>query len=230
MKFRRLLPLTFLTASAAAEVESEIPLGIEVVTGWRSEYIQRGFKWANDLLDVQGEAEIALTDNLIANLGGWYATTTGGADFDEAAAFARIGWEKDELTLALETTWKSVSHTDFDDGLDIMPTIGWRWNEDLVFTGGLAWNTGADGLYAFAETRWSHPLGRNAFVSADAGLSWVSDYYDRSGLNDLYARLAYTQVFNRSVSLTPFVGTSLPLQSNEESARLFGGVWFEVNF
>ncbi len=230
MQLRRLLPLAFLSASAGAEVLQEIPLGIEVVTGYRSEYIQRGFKWAGALIDVQAEAEIALTDDLIANFGAWYATGTGSGEFSEAAAAAGIRWEDGDLTLALDATWRSLSHSPYDNGLDVSPSIAWRLTEDFEIAGGIAWDTGADGLYAFAETRWSHALGTTSFISADAGLSCVSDYYNRSGLNDLYARFSYTKVLNRSVSITPFAGTSIPLQSDGESARLFGGLWFEVNF
>lgn len=230
MKLQSCIPLVFLTAFVSAEVENEIPLGIEVVTGYRSEYIQRGFKWANPVIDVQAEAEIALSDDVIANFGAWYTTAAGSGDFSEAAASTGIRREHGNLTLALDATWRTLDHSVYNDGLDIAPSIAWRLTDDLEVAGGLAWDTGADGLYAFAETRWSHPLGTTSFVSADAGLSCVSDYYDRSGLNDLYARVSYTRILNRSVSITPFVGTSVPLQSDGETGRLFGGLWFEVNF
>jgi len=230
MKLRNFLPLAFLTVFVSAEAAEEIPLGIEVVTGYRSEYIQRGFKWANSVVDVQAEAEIALTDDIIASLGAWYTTATGSGDFSEAAAAGGIRWEDENLTLALDMTWRSLNNSVYEDGLDIAPSIAWQFSEDFGIAGGLAWDTGADGLYAFAETRWSHPLGLTSFLSADAGLSCVSDYYDRSGLNDLYARISYTKVLNRSVSITPFAGTSIPLQSDGETNRLFGGIWFEVNF
>ena len=131
MKLRRCIPLVFLTTFVSAEVENEIPLGIEVVTGYRSEYIQRGFKWANSVVDVQAEAEIALTDDVIASLGAWYTTATGSGDFSEAAAAAGIRWEDGNLTLALNTTWRSLNDSVYEDGLDIAPSITWQFTRML---------------------------------------------------------------------------------------------------
>jgi hypothetical protein len=202
MNLHRLIHFTALTVSSTvvAEVEQEIPWGVEAVTGYRSEYIQRGFKWANSVVDFQAEAEYAINDDLITSFGAWYGTATGSGDFSEAAGYANIRWDIDSrFTLGFEATWRSVNHPIYDDGLDLSPTLSWHLNNDFDIAGGLAWDTGADGLYTFAEARWSKAVTTSGFVSAEAGLSWVNDYYSRSGLNDAYARLSYTQVLNRSV-------------------------------
>jgi hypothetical protein len=67
-------------------------------------------------------------------------------------------------------------------------------------------------------------------VALKAGTSWVEDYYGRSGWNDVYGRASFTYAISKSVSVTPFVGFSLPADASPETERLFGGVWFEVNF
>lgn len=231
----RLLPILacILPASAQtilAEETDEIPLGIEAVTGYRSEYIHRGFKQAADLMDFQVEAELALSDRLMLNAGGWFATELGNGDFDETATFIGIRHDTEFLTLGIELTWRSIQSGPFESGLDIAPYATWQFNDDFGITGGLAWDTGADGLYTFLEGNWSKPLGTSAFIAATTGISAVSDYYDRSGLNDLYARLSYTYAINRSVSVTPFLETSHPLKSHGESTRAVAGIWFEVNF
>lgn len=230
MRLRSLTVLPLLATAAPAEVEREIPWGVEVVTGYRSEYIQRGFKLANDLFDVQGEAEIALADDVFASFGGWYGTGTGSADFEELGAFGGIRWETGKFILGLDTGWTSIDHSVFKDGLDVSPSLTWLFTKDLEFTAGAAWNTGADGLYGFAETVWSKPLGTSSFVSLTGGISAVADYYGRDGWNDVHARASFTQSINQRVAVTPYVGVSIPLQSDGETNRLFGGVWFEVNF
>jgi len=220
------------TAASAQEASDlkDIPLGIEAVTGYRSEYIHRGFKLANDLFDFQLEAEIALTNQLMLNFGAWFATGVGSGDLEETAGFIGIRQECEQFTYGLELTWRSLRHSEFDSGLDIAPYASWYFTDDFGLTAGVAWDTGADGLYAFLESGWSKPLGESAFIKATGGVSAVSDYYDRSGLNDLYGRISYTYAVNRSVALTPFLETSIPIKSHGESVRAVAGIWFEVNF
>ena len=230
MKIRNLprFALLALTGSAAAEVEQEIPFGIEAVTGYRSEYIQRGFKLGDNILDFQAQAEVAWGEQLVSSFGAWYAT--GSDSFSETAAFANLRWESDLWSIGFETAWMGLKNSPYQDGFDFSPFVEWHLSDDWDLAGGLAWNTGADGLYAFGEARWSQSVGRSGLVHAEAGISGVSDYYGRSGINDAYGRISYTYIFNRSVSLSPFMGSSVPLQSDAETTRLFGGIWFEVNF
>ena len=47
-----------------ADVENDIPLGIEAVAGIRSNYVYRGFDLADTLSDFQLESEIAIAKNL----------------------------------------------------------------------------------------------------------------------------------------------------------------------
>lgn len=63
-----------LPTSLTADVENDIPIGIEAVTGYRSAYVYRGFELAESTLDFQIEAEIAINNNTFINVGAWYAT------------------------------------------------------------------------------------------------------------------------------------------------------------
>ena len=78
---------------------------------------------------------------------------------------------------------------------------------------------------------WSHPLDENSFLSVLAGVGVLGDYYGRDGLGDFYTRVAYTYAVNKRISVTPFLGSSLQLDSDPQGGDyLFGGLWFEVNF
>ena len=63
---------------AFAEVDSEIPLGIEAVTGLRTDYVHRGFQLAESALDFQLEAEIILSNNNSLSLGFAHLSESGG--------------------------------------------------------------------------------------------------------------------------------------------------------
>lgn len=207
-----------------------IPIGIEVVTGYHSEYIHRGFKLTDDLIDVQLEAEIALSNEWVLNLGGYYGTGTGDEDFTEASGFLDLRYEAKKWTAGVAATYRDYQQSFFKDGVDINPNFTWHLTDDWDLGAGVAYDTAEDGWYGNLEATWSHPLGNSSFITAKAGTSFTSDYYGSDGWHDLYARLSYTYAFNKSVSVTPFLGTSIPMESSPETDRLFGGVWFEVNF
>ena len=207
-----------------------LPIGIEVVTGYRTDYVYRGFQLAGSLIDVQAQAEIALSNEWLLDVGGYYGTATGDGDFSEAAAFFDFRYETEKWSATFGTTWHDYQDSFFESGFDLAPSFTWHLTKDWDIGTGIAYDTGDGGWYGNLEATWSKPTGENSFFSTEAGTSWTEDYYGSSGWHDIYGRLGWTYAFNRSVSVTPFVGTSIPMNSSPEHNRLFGGVWFEVNF
>ena len=233
----RVVPLFLIAAAlpASAEVtpseaDKEIPIGLEAVTGFRSESIWRGFKLGNGVLDFQLQAEIALSNEWRIDTGGFYATETGDGDFSESSFFIDLMYDADQFSAGVSVTLHSFDHAILEDGVDIAPSISWHATNDLDVTFGAAYDTGAEAPYVWLESEWTKPVTDSSFVSLKAGTSWVDDYYGRSGWNDVYGRASFTYAISKSVSVTPFVGVSLPMEASPETERLFGGIWFEVNF
>jgi len=227
-----------LPAQLSAEVENDLALGIEAVTGFRSDYIHRGFELAEGTLDFQIEGEIALNNHTFLNVGAWYATETGNGKFDETAFFTHLRFEHSEqLTLGLSATYRSFSNSTpplsvmFEDGVDAGAFATWNFCKDFNATAGAYYDTGAEAWYGHLETRWSKVVSEKSFVTLKTGVSYVDDYYGRDGLNDVYSRLSFTYNISETVSLTPFVGGSALLDSDDPGGdQAFGGVWFEVRF
>ncbi|TAE73452.1 MAG: hypothetical protein EAZ84_12785 [Verrucomicrobia bacterium] len=217
-----------LVSPCLADSVAEIPLGIEVVTGYRSSYIQRGFELGNDLIDIQAEAEIALTDHWILNLGGNHGS--GENEFSENAGFLALRYETDTWSAGIATTGRDFTNAIFRDGLEVVPGLTWHLSSDWDLAAEFAYDAGDGGWYSSIEAAWSKPLGESSFLSACAGSSCTADYYGSDGWHDAYGRLSWTYVFNRSVSITPFVGTSIPTSSGPTANQGFAGLWFEVNF
>jgi len=236
------LPLALLVAclpaQLSADVENDIPLGIEAVTGFRSEYVYRGFTLTEDtVLDFQVEAEIALNDHTLLNIGGWYATETGRGDYDESAAFVKLRFLKsDKLTFGTSATFRSFNSAVFEDGIDLGIFGTYQFCKDFGITSGVYYDTGADAWYGNVESNWSKTISDKAYVSLKTGVSYVNDYYGRDGINDLYTRLSLTYHISDAVSVTPFVGASflvdddstVPGVINDDS--VFAGLWFIVRF
>ena len=225
---KRLLPLLFLAAPTSTQAhDSEIPYGIEIVTGYRSDYVYRGFSLADDLIEIQIGTEIALSDEWLLDLGAWYGG--GSRSFEEISAAFGIRYDQDSWDVGLDASWRGYDHAFFQDGIDFGPYFNWRPNADWRIGAGVSYDTGPDGWYGKLEAEWSKPVGSDSFVSILGGASATSNYYGRGGFNDFYTRLGWTYGVNESVAFTPFVGSSVPLYSGG-STRLFAGLWFEVNF
>ncbi|MDB6076644.1 MAG: hypothetical protein JWO82_391, partial [Akkermansiaceae bacterium] len=147
------------------------------------------------------------------------------------SGFATLRYEAKQWSSGVTATLHSYDDSFFKDGVDINPDFTWHLTKDWDLKAGLAYDTGASGWYGNLEAAWSKPLGESSFISTKFGTSFVEDYYDRSGWNDIYARLGYTYNFNKNVSVTPFVGTSVATKGGRDHAdSLYAGVWFEVNF
>jgi hypothetical protein len=67
-------------------------------------------------------------------------------------------------------------------------------------------------------------------VTVSAGLSYVSDYLDRDGINDFHTKLTYTYAISDQVAFTPFIGSSNQIEDQDADDIFYGGLWFEVIF
>lgn len=230
---RAFLPLLLLSSSVVlAEVENEIPLGIEAVTGIRSAYVYRGAKLADTLVDFQLETEIASNDGLVLNSGAWFASESGGPGFSEFAAYLDLRLDiNDLLTIGASATYHDFDKALLRDGIDTGIFATFYATEDLDFTFGAYHDFGNDAWYANTEASWSHRLSDDSYFDLMGGISWVDDFIGRSGINDFYGRASLTYSINSTVSLTPFVGWSMLIDSSDPGDdEVFGGLWFEVVF
>lgn len=230
MKMKHCLLFLSVPFLASAEIQNEIPLGIEAVTGYRTEYVHRGFKLADDVFDFQLQTEIVLSDHWSVNIGGWYATaTSNSSDFSEIAGFVDLRYDQRDYSAGIAVGFRDFTDTLFRDAIEVGPYYSWHVNDDVAVTFALTYDSGADAWYGKTEVSWSKVMSDKSFISALAGISMVDQYYDRDGFNDIFGRVSYTYKVAQNVSLSPFIGTSLGLDEPDES-RLFGGVWFEVTF
>jgi len=202
----------FILSFVSAE-DKDIPLGIEGVTGLRSNYFYRGFDLADTTLDFQVETEVAVEDDLFINVGAWYAAE-GEGDFNQASVSVGVTKEWDEFSLSLLATYHDFSGTLFESGFDLGGELR------------------AEAWYVELEAGYYQKIDDDSFVVLSAGMSAVDDYYGREGLNDLYSRVSYTRNLNDFVSLTPFIGVSIAADGSDPLTddAFEAGLWFEVSF
>jgi hypothetical protein len=222
--------LTMLPALAWAEVESNIPWGVEAVTGYRSESVHRGFILADDVFDFQLESEVALSNEWSVNFGAWYATGTGtDNDYSEFSGFVELRYDTDQWSAGWALGYRDFTETFMQDGWETGPFFSWHFNEDLDLNGRLLYDEGAESMYGTIDLSWSKAINPKSFVAVKGGFSFVDDFYGSEGLHAAEMRVSYTYLVAPNVSFTPFVGTSLGLDDVVDDS-LYGGVWFEVIF
>lgn len=220
--------------SAQAEIESQIPVGLEAVTGLRTEYVHRGFKLAQQTLDFQLEGEVTLDDNLYLGYGAWYAGETGDGNFSETGAKLSLTQIFNAWQWKNSITYRELRNSTFDSGIDLQSKVTYflaeSANNSHAISALASYDSGADGIYGAVEYSYYQALDRSSYISFNLGVSATHDYYGRNGGNDVYSKLSYTYNATKQVSLTPFIGTSLQLDDKNGSDHLFGGLWFEVSF
>ncbi len=225
-----LLTLNAASQGGASAVD-DIPYGIEAVAQYRSEYSYRGFILAKDTIDLQLGAQYAFNDTTYLNSTAWFGSEIGDGDFTEGGLRANLLKDLGAMTYSLSGTYRSYSNTFFEDGANIEVAAIYHFNQLIDFSGRIAYDTGAEGWYANFETNYYHRLNDDSYFNFSGGISAVDSYYLRDGLNDVFAKLSYTYNINQSVSVSPYLGSSILLDEDDfGSDSLYAGIYFAVSF
>lgn len=229
-----LLSLTSLTATAIDPAinkvaDREIKFGLEGLTTWRSEYMYRGFKLAGRSIEFQIAGQVSLSDSETIDLGIYFDTATGDGDFTEAAAYFDFSKNIGDLTYTAKINLRDYSNSRFKSGADIGGSVNWEMNDTIDFTGLLTYDTGTKGAYGEIRVSAYKQISNSSYLMFKSGIGATADYYDRSGLHQLFARLEYTYNISDNVSVSPFIGTSIGIHEDAVDS-LYGGLHFAVSF
>lgn len=220
-----------LILSATSALSMDIPYGIEAVTQYRSEYNFRGFDLADETIGFQLGANYALNDSTTLTTTLWQDSEAGDGDFAEAGALVSLAKDIGQTTLELSGTYRSFSNSFFENGTNVEAAVHHHFTDSLSSSAKLAYDTGAEGLYAELSLQHYHRINDDSYLSITSGLSYLEDYYDLSGLNDAFLKVNYTYNINQSVSISPYIGTSVLLDNTQNRRNsLHAGAYFAVSF
>ncbi len=209
----------------------EIPYGIEALIQYRSDYRYRGFSLADDTLDIQLSSLYAISDSLDLRTATWYSTATGSGMFYEFGFMAEICKQYGRLQLASSSSYIGQSQSPLMDAFNLGARAQWEINDhlDISLTG--AYDTGATGFYGNVSGNYFIAIDDESYCDISLGCSAVDHYYNRDGLNDLFTRFTFTHNINKSVSVSPYFGTSTLINnSGNGKDSLYGGFYFAVSF
>ena len=212
-------------------IGDDIPYGVEAVAQYRSEYSYRGFILAKDSIDLQLGSQYAFDDFTYLNSTAWFGSEVGDGDFTEGGLRADLLRDFGSMTYLLSGTYRSYTNSFFEDGTNIEAAAIYHFNQIIDFSGRIAYDTGAEGWYANLESNYYHRFNDDSYFNLSGGISAVDKYYLRDGLNDIFAKLSYTYNINQSLSISPYLGTSLLLDSSDTgNDSLYAGIYFAVSF
>ena len=224
-----LLAASFATSPLFADLEDDIPLGIEAVTGIRSDYVYRGFNLADVVMDFQLETSIVLDDTLALSAGGWFSSEVSD-NFTEGVAFLDLSYSlHNDITAGGSASYHAYDHNFFENGFDLGAFLTWHAGRDWNMEAGVYRDFATNGWYAHLGSDWSFRLSDKAYLGINTGVSAVEDYYGQSGLNDFHGQASLTYNINTMLSITTFTGWSCELD-NGDGSEIYGGLWFEVSF
>ena len=223
-----LCPIAF--TSVHAEIENEINLGIEAVTGIRSGYLHRGYDLADASLEFQLHAEFALSNESSLNFGVWHLAESDG-DFSANSAYLELDHQvAEQLWIGGSITYRKLDRSTLDSGGDLGTYFRYRPHDDWTISGELHYDFAADGWYADTELEWSQPLSDSAFIAIINGVSFASEYYGDSSFHDVFSKITLTYALSDEIAFTPFVGSNFPLSDSNRDDEFYAGLWFEVIF
>ncbi len=209
--------------------EDDIPLGIEAVTGFRSDYVYRGFHLAQTTMDFQLETEVVINDVLSLGAGGWVATQLDDG-FNERTGFIELYANLLEgVGVGASGAYHSYDHDIFKSGFDLTAFLLWHPANNWSITAEVSRNLASEGWHGELSGQWSHRVSDDAYFGMAMGVSITEDYYGHSGLNDFNGRISLTYNINSMLSVTPFAGWSHELTARDGD-ELYGGLWFEISF
>lgn len=222
--------LSGIATPSQAEVETEFTLGIEGVTGIRSDYVHRGFQLANSSLEFQLEGELVLSDRSSLHLGLSHLAESGSSFFETTGYLELSHQLGQKFTVGASMTYRDRDNSLLDGGFDLGLFSTYAINNDWRWRNSLNFDIGVDGIYFDTSLEWSTVISDDAFLAVESGLSAVTGYLNRDGVNDFHTRISLTYAISDQVSFTPFIGSSLQIEDSSASDVLYGGLWFQVIF
>ena len=224
MRITRTLILLSTTLPLLAQ---DIPYGVEFVAGIRHGYHQRGLNLADDLIDLQFQANVTLTKTQSVDIAIWQGAEISG-DFREFGFLAGATQDFKNFSLSLELAYASYDSDIVDSGAEISVGIDYPIIDNLSLFAQVGFNEPAESIFAQLGAYATAKVTEDSFFSIKSELNLADSYYARSGIYDLTTRTSYTYNINSMLSMTPF--TSLSLAFDGEGSDFSAGVWMEVFF
>lgn len=219
--------LPFANYTPTPQPKEDIPLGYEIVTGFRSSFIHRGENLADDLVDFQLNGFFSYKEDKHLEYGIYLAGALGDDDFGESSISFNYSEEYGSWTYAAGANLRYFELNDDDTfTAELNFSTTHHFNRDHQLTGLVSYDTDEAGFYGSITYKGFTDLNSSSFLSYQLGVSAAYDYYGTDGFRDTFGRISYTKNITKQVSVSPFAGFSITRDDEE----FLGGLWVETSF
>ncbi|MDB9741332.1 hypothetical protein OAB00_00615 [Akkermansiaceae bacterium] len=222
------------TQKVNAQEKDQIPLGLEAVTGYRTNYYQRSIELADSVLDFQIEGEVSLSNSLSLGYGAWYLTETGNGDFTEVGS--RLSLTKDWTNIQLKgiTEYRNVDHANVDSGVYLATSASYYLTPSTNFSNSISlevgYDTAAEGTFSELEFANFYELTEDSYLLTQISINQTTDFYEAGSDFNLAGKVSYTYNLSKQVSVTPFIEAQTSIDNSPNKDFFSSGIYFEVSF
>lgn len=230
-----LLSLSAITATAQNSIidkvtdDGDIKYGLEALTTWKSEYLHNGFRLSNQNLGFQLSGQVALSNTTTLDIGLHHDAATGDGNFTETGAYIDFTKDIGDLSYSYTFNLRDYDNSEFKSGADFGGKVNWAYDDTFDFTAALSYDTGASGFYGEVKASAYKNISNDSYLLFETGFGLASSYYGRTGLHHIFAKLEYVYNINDSISISPYIGTSLGVH-NDAPDSIYSGIYFAVSF
>ena len=206
----------------------------DVSYGYDTEYVNRGFSWAEDLHWGQAAANYAINDQFSLWAAAWRGSDSAG-EYHELDLMTELGWTRETLYIGLGVNHYSYPRSDWQSQLEFSLNGSYGVGKTpLSIIGSAFCDVVIDAWFFNGGAQWSSKLSDRVKVEATAQVSYNHRYFtEASGMNNVDLRLALPVAVSKRLEIAPYFARtiSLDVQQQEETPSMFyGGIALTMTF
>ena len=207
-----------------------IQLGIQLMSGYRTNAIWRGVPIAEQVGEFQIASSVAVSNNWALAGEFDYARGFVGQKGSHSTLYSELQYYLgEEMTLGPLVAGQWYRNCDFKNGLDT--GIVWRWTptRDWESQAQALYDSGQKGWYGQLAITWQPLISESTAWQTTVALGGAKDYLGTNGTNDATLRTGCLIRLGASLRLQPFIAYSWGF-GNKNTRCFYGGLWFVWQF
>ncbi len=210
--------------------QGEIYMGIEALTGFRSDYVFRGEYVAESSIEFQLSGGVALDDYWYVQGEFFCLNECEHSPFRQIQLLGELNYYLNtESTLGCYVAGQEFDRTILKSGIE--QGVIWRWNPSLNWgiKAKIFYESGQDGTYAEMRATYMPLIAENVAWVNCAQVGCAINYADTDGIKELMLRTGLSWAVNESWKIEPYVAWYYGV-GRDDFTKICAGFWLSYSF